>query len=157
MGVDLDAVLSINSKAKGNGIFHRKVVQLTNAEIKALRGSPKELVPAPGAGWFLVLQDVVLILNAGTNVLTETVDNLVVEYGSGQDATGAIETTGFIDQAVDQVAIVYAAPIATMTAANLVNKNLRLFNTGDGEIAGNAALDATMTVIVNYQMHKSYL
>jgi hypothetical protein len=157
MGFEIDSIRAINSGFRGDGAYHRKVVKITNAEIKALRASPKVLVPAPGAGWFLLLEYLVLILDYGSNVLTESADNLVVEYESGQDATGAIETTGFIDQAADQMAIILPAAIPTATAANIANKNLRLFNTGDGEFAGNAAADTIMYAIVEYSVHKTKL
>jgi len=157
MGYQSDFVRAFGGNFVADGVPHRKVIDLTNAEIKALRASPKTLVPAPGAGYFLQLDSLWLILNAGTNVLSESADNLVVEYASGVDATAAIETTGFIDQAVDQVAYYRGINIATATAADIANQGLRLFNTGDGEIAGNAALDATMRVVVNYRIFKTGL
>jgi len=153
----VDYARAINSSFRGDGVLHRKVVSLTNAEIKALRATPKVLVDAPGAGWFLELHKAILILDYGTNVLTESTDNLVIEYDGGVDATGAIETTGFIDQAADQMAVILPAAIATALASGIVNKSLKLFNTGDGELAGNAALDTKMKVIVEYWVHKSYL
>jgi len=133
-------------------------VTISNAEIITLRASPKQLVAAPGAGKFLELVSVVLILDYGSEVLTESADNLVVEYGtSGADATGAIESTGFIDQAADQMNITLGAGIVTDTAADLVNNKLQLFNTGDGEIAGNASADTTMIAKVTYRIHASGL
>jgi len=141
----------------GSVIYH-DTVELTNAQIKALRAAPKTLVAAPGAGYVLELVSAVLILDYGTNGLTETADNLVIEYAtSGQDATAAIETTGFIDVTADQMAFVNPAGIATVAAANTANKALQLFNTGDGEIAGNAANDTTMTVKVAYRIHATGL
>jgi len=155
---DIDATGVVSGIASvtfdsSTGIYH-STVELANADIKALRASPKALVAATGANTFIEFVSAVLILDYGSEVLTETVDNLVIQYStSGQDVTGAIETTGFIDQAADQMAFIPAAGIATMTAANAVNKGLELFNTGDGEIAGNASNDSTMTVKVAYRVH----
>jgi hypothetical protein len=101
----------------------------------------------------------VLFFNAGTNALTESADNLAIEYdnGTGSAVTAAIETTAFIDQIADQVAVILPATIAVATAASTVNKNLALINTGDGEFGGNAANDATMTVKVAYRVHATGL
>jgi hypothetical protein len=159
MGFQSESVKEINSQFKGDGVFHRKVVALTNAQIKAMRGTPVVLLAAPGVGWWYEIEDVVLILNAGTNVLSESAANLQVRYGSSGSVypLAVIEMTGFIDQAVDQMSINFAQAIVTTPASGVVNKDVEIYNTGAGEFAGNAALDATMTIIVNYQIHKSYL
>jgi len=159
MGFQIDAVRAINSIYKGDGVFHRKVVTLTNAQIKAMRASPVVLLPAPGVGWWYEIEDVVLILNAGSNVLSESTANLQVRYGASGSVypLAVIEMTGFIDQAVDQLSINYAVAIVTTPASGVVNKTVEIYNNGAAEFAGNAALDATMTIIVNYQIHKSYL
>ncbi len=136
----------------GDGEIHCDSVTLTNAEIKSLRASPKTLVAAPGAGKVIEFLNAILILNYGSNALTESTDNLVIQYDNGQDVTAAIEMTGFIDQTTDQMAFVNAAGIATATAANCANQALELFNTGDGEFGGNAANDTTMTVKISYRI-----
>ncbi len=53
----------------GADLKHADVL-LTNAEIKALRATPKTLVAAPGSGRVLEFVSAVLQLKAGTNVLT---------------------------------------------------------------------------------------
>lgn len=153
------AVTGVASVAYDNSVVvYNTTVSCNNTCIKALRGSPKELVATPGAGKYIELISAQLILNYGSNVLTESTDNLVIEYGtSGQDATAAIETTGFIDAGADTIAFVLPQGIATVTAANVVNNNIRLFNTGDGEFAGNAGNDTTMTVQVAYRVHTTGL
>jgi len=141
----------------GSTIQHASVA-CNNACVKALRGSPKELIATPGAGYYIELLSAQLILDYGTNVLAETTDNLVIEYGtSGQDATAAIEMTGFIDAAADQMAFILPQTIATVPAANVANNNLRLFNTGDGEFSGNAGNDTTMTIKIAYRVHPTGL
>ena len=130
-------------------------VALTNADIKALRATPKTLVAAPGTGKVIEFLSAVLMLKAGTNVLTEATANLAVRYkdGSGVQVSQTIETTGFIDQAADQITygLQKLDPITARSACE--NQPLVLHNLGAGEIAGNAANDATMKVKVGYRVH----
>lgn len=133
-------------------------VEISNAQIKALRDAPKELVAAPGADYFIEFVSAVLILDYGSEALTETSDNLVIQYGtSGADVSAAIESGSFIDAEADTMTFVTPSAIAGMAAASAVNDNLVLFNTGDGEIGGNATGDTTITAKVTYRIHKAGL
>jgi hypothetical protein len=49
-------------------------VLLSNSDIKALRATPKTLVPAPGTGKILEFLSAVVMLKVGTNVLAEDND-----------------------------------------------------------------------------------
>jgi hypothetical protein len=130
-------------------------VALTNAEVKALRATPKTLVAAPGAGKVLEFVSAVLLLDyGGTNVFTETSDNLAVRF---QNTTGvivseAIETTGFIDQSADTATNAIPKADAIAAKSGCENQPLVLHNTGDGEIAGNAANDNLMRVRLAYRV-----
>jgi hypothetical protein len=130
-------------------------VTLTNAEIKALRATPKTLVAAPGAGKVLEFVSAVIKNNGGTNALTESADNMAVKYtdGSGAAVSQAIEATGFIDQTAATVTNALAKIDAIVAYASAANKALVLHNTGDGEYGGNAAADVTFTVDVAYRVH----
>ena len=129
-------------------------VELTNANIKALQATPKELVPAPGAGKVILPIEAILILDYGSEVLTESTDNLAIGWDStSQVAAGeAIESGGFIDASADTITNWHMAKDEANAASTIVNKNLCLKNTGDGEFGGNASNDTTMTVIVTYQI-----
>ena len=133
------------------------IVDLTNSEIKALRTSPKELVAVPGSGKLLEFVSAVLILDAGSEVLTESEDNLAIEYnnGSGVAVSETIEVTGFIDQPTDTITRAIPVKDAIDASADIVNKNLALVNIGDGEYGGNASNDAEMRVIITYRNHTS--
>jgi len=138
-------------------IIYHDTIELTNAQIKDLADTPITLVATPGANKFLEFVSAVLILDYGTNVLSEDADNLVIEYAtSGADVTGTIEMTGFIDQAVDQMALINPVGIATDAASDIVNNGLRLFNPND-DFAGNAGGDTTMTVKIAYRIHAAGL
>lgn len=133
-------------------------VELSNANIKALRATPIALVAAPAAGYFIEFVSAVLILDYGSEVLTESADNMIIEYNtSGTDASATIEATSFIDAAADTVAVIPAATIANVAASNVTAKALQLTNIGDGEYAGNASNDTTMTVKVAYRVHANGL
>jgi hypothetical protein len=155
MGFQSDFVRGINSGFKADGVLHRRVVSITNAEIKTLRATPKVLVPAPGAGWFVEVVKAVMILNYGSNALTGAYD-LAVEYAtSGQDI-GTV-ASGFVLATADQMSIMVPPSIAAVAAASVANNAVQLKNSGAGEYAGNAGADTTMQVIVEYFMHKTNL
>lgn len=130
------------------------LVTLTNAQIKALRATPVTLVAAQGAGTIVRFLGATLKLNGATNALTESTYNLAVRYTNttGAIVSQTIETTGFIDQTAATVtsALPKIDAIATYAAAG--NAALVIHNTGGGEIAGNAANDATVTIQVQYDV-----
>lgn len=130
-------------------------VNLTNAEIKALRATPKTLVAAQGANKVVEFISAVLKLVAGVNVLTEVDDNMAVKHndGAGVAVSQTIEATGFIDQAANTVTNALPKIDAIVALASAANKALVLHNTGDAEFGGNAAADATMVVKVAYRVH----
>ena len=136
-------------------ILKYATVTLTNAEIKALRATPKTLVSAQGANKGIEFVSAVLKLVAGANVLTETADNMAIKYtdGSGAAVSQTIESTGFIDAAVNTVTNALPKIDAIVALSDSANKAIVLHNTGDAEFGGNAAADATMVVKVAYRVH----
>jgi hypothetical protein len=142
-----------------SGMDKTIIVELTNAEVDALRASPKELVAAPGAGRVIEFVSAVLILDYGTNGLTETDDNLAIEYNSGSGAavSETIEMTGFIDQTADTITRAIPVKDAIDAAADIVNKNLALVNTGDAEFQDAGASTSKLYVIITYRIHATGL
>lgn len=124
------------------------------AAIKTLRATPVELVPAPGAGFLLQFDSAIMVLTAGTEVLSESADNLQIEYDGGSAAalTGVIEMTGFIDAAADAAINAIAVADAVDAIADIENKNIAVVNTGDGEFAGNASDDAQLDIYTTYRI-----
>lgn len=149
-----DCTDGVRRAAADPALMAQAVVTVTNAQIKAARATPVTLVPAPGSGKMLQFVSAVLRLNAGTNVLTESTANLAVKYtdGSGVAVSDTIETTNFIDQAAATYTSAVPVKDAIVAATGCVNKALVLHNVGAGEIAGNAAGDATLTVWINYRV-----
>lgn len=119
---------------------------LTNAQVKALRATPVTLVAAPGAGLVIIPHFLLLALDyGGTNVFTETADNLDLRYvGVASPVLATVEMTNFIDQSADTITHAIVATDKIVAAASAANKGVELFNNGDGEIGGNAGADNTV-------------
>ncbi len=132
----------------------KTLVTLTNAQLKALRATPITLVAAQGAGTIVRFLGATLKNSGGANAITETDDNAAIKYtdGSGVAVSQTIECTGFIDQTVATVTTALPAIDAIATSAAATNAALVLHNTGNGEWAGNAAADVTLTVQVSYEV-----
>ncbi len=123
--------------------------ELTNTQIINLRATPITIVPALGATKLVEFLSVTLRLNyGGTNGFTETSDNFVVRYTdeSGVIVSDTIEMTGFIDQTADTITRGVPINDAIVVPGGAANAALVLDNSGDGEIAGNAGVDNTITV-----------
>lgn len=128
-------------------------VTLSNAEIKALATTPIELVAAPGAGKVVQLVGALIKLNAGSEALTESGDNMGIKYtdASGVQVCTNIECTGFIDQTVDTYTNAVPSADAIVAATGAENQALVLDNLGSN-FAGNASADATMDIQVMYRV-----
>lgn len=125
-------------------------VQLTNDEIKALVGTPKTLIPAPGADKANIVWRVHMVFDVTTTAYTEpsAPDDLVIEYGDGTDIVN-IEFTGFLDQTSDQIRHItptLSGGTHPTTTAGLytpftpiANSTVRIANSGGDYTGGNAA------------------
>lgn len=109
-------------------------IQVTNAEMLAIRATPKTLVAAPGASKAVIVHRAHFVHSGAAGAYTETADNLVVEYAGGGDIM-VIEATGFLDQA--SVIAQTQAPAAVVTEE--ANVAVQLKNNGDGEFGGGNA------------------
>ena len=154
----LVATGGVSPGSAADSLMKVDTVELINAQIKALRGSPKELVATPGAGKYVEIIRVDLILDYGSEVLTESADNMIIQYAtSNVAATAAIESTGFIDATADTIYTVLGAGLTGVAASNMANNAIELINSGDGEFGGNASADTAMTVKITYIIHTTGL
>lgn len=128
-------------------------VTITNAQLLAIRATPKELVAAPGAGKSLEFVSAVLFFDY-TAAYTETTDNLAVKYenGSGVAASQTIEATGFVDATADTMTNCLASINTIVAKTGCENKALVLHNTGDGEYGGGDSANV-VRVKVAYRVH----
>jgi len=142
------------------GVFKYDLITITNAQIKALVATPKELVAAPGAGYLIEMVSLTLFLDYSGGALAEPTapDDLAVEYdnGTGTQIT-TWDTTGFITATADSMEIRYGASVgggaSAIANATNVNKNLVLINTG-GEYTG-AASTSTIEARIVYRVHST--
>lgn len=80
-------------------------VTLTAAQVQGLFTTPVSVIPAPGAGFAILVTRVHAYLVAGTAFAGVAVgEDFVLKYtnASGAQASGVVETTGFLDQATVQ-------------------------------------------------------
>lgn len=143
----------VPSNLAASGFVQWADVTLSNSEIKNARATPVELVAAPAAGSSIMFLGAILKLNyGGTNVFTETDDNFAIRYtdGSGAIVSETIENTGFIDQTADTYTNAIPKADAIVVATGIEAQALVIHNTGDGEIAGNAGNDNTITLRIYY-------
>lgn len=84
-------------------------VTLSAAQVDSLFTTPVTVIPAPGAGYAIVVERVHAYLVAGTAFAGIAAgEDLVLKYtnAAGAQASGVIETTGFLDQATVQNRVV---------------------------------------------------
>ena len=135
------------------GVTLERRVEVTSAQMLALRATAKELIPAPGANQVLEFVSVVIKYIADDTGYTESSANLVVQYSGGQDVCTAIDATNFIDQTTDEIRVAHLSETALATTVDLEaikNTSLVLFNNGAAEwTLGDGKLD----VRIMYRVH----
>lgn len=97
-------------------------VTLTAAQVLALNATPVTLVAAPGAGKALVFEgaQVSLDFESAAYAGVAAGEDLTFKYTDGAGTVlGALETTGFLDQASDQHAWVYPGSAVTTARAEV--------------------------------------
>ncbi len=124
-------------------------VTLTSAQIKALKATPIEIVAAPGANLAVVPVAINLVVNyGGSNVFTESADDLSIGYNSGAEIK-EIESTGLIDQTNDEWRYITFEHAETFIPEE--NVAVEIINLDD-EIAGNAGNDNTIALRLYYRL-----
>jgi hypothetical protein len=90
--------------------FHRKLLQITSAQLLALNATPITLVAAPGANKALIFEGMLVQKPVGTAYAGIAAgEDLAVKYTDGSGAeVGQCETTGFLDQTTNQIRYVRA-------------------------------------------------
>lgn len=133
------------------------IVELTNAEILALRAAPKTLINAPGAGRHIEFISAEIYFDY-TAAYTETTDNMAFKYENGAGATisETIEATGFVDATADVGLRISPSANTVLAKTAFENKAVVLHNTGDGEYGGGNAANKFIVKIA-YRIHNTQL
>lgn len=82
-----------------------KKTTITSAQVLALFATPREIIPAPGAGLAIIPRRIGVYKAAGTAYAGIAAgEDLVAKYtnAAGAQCSGVVETTGFLDQATAQ-------------------------------------------------------
>lgn len=150
---DFNLIGSISGSEIDATLIQYATVTITNAEMLALRATPKTLVAAPGAGYMLEFISAELLFDY-TGAYTESDDNMAVRYtdGSGAIVSQAIESTGFVDATADTITNALPKIDAIVAKSGSENKALVLHNTGDGEFGGGNAANV-VRVKIAYRVH----
>ena len=97
-------------------------VTLTAAQVDGLFTTPVSVIPAPGVGYAILVERVHAYLVAGTAFAGIAAgEDFVLKYtnAAGAQASGVIETTGFLDQATTQHRIVGQQASTGATASDV--------------------------------------
>jgi hypothetical protein len=140
----------------GVGNMQFAVLDMTNAQVKNCRATPVTIVAAPGVGKTVVPIDVVGYLKyGGTNAFTAAVgDNMSIKR---KDGTGAILASGMIQAMLQNTGSAMSEWVWPTTSTNELkavvdNMPLVVHNQTAAEIAGNAAADNLVRIVVAYQI-----
>jgi len=123
---------------------------LTNAQIKALHGTPIQVLATPGSGKVICIQQIqAKMVYGGNNVFVAGAAQTINFYYGTSTSIGIALTNANIVAAATQFGT--ASPVA-VTGANTVFDNIavNLFNPIATEITGNAAGDNTITWRIVY-------
>ncbi len=127
-------------------------VELTSAEVLALNATPIEIVAAPGAGKAIVVVQAEAMLDYATTQYDGVAagEDLALRY---TDGTGTIlaqfETTGFLDQATDQVRVAGSQVPASGSNLTPVENAAVVAHMTTGEIATG---DSPVKLRVRYRV-----
>ena len=144
--VDAKGRLTAAANVDISGTVLSATVTVTNAEMLALRATPKTLVSAPGAGKVLEFVSAMFYCNTAAGAYTNPQQMAVRD----NNTTGAVRSGSTSVNLVNTTtpAYAYTAPQNTNPAANVP---FVLHNTGGSEMTGGNAAN-TMTVIVAYRI-----
>jgi hypothetical protein len=126
---------------------------LTNAQIKALHGTPVQVVAAPGLGKYVQILHAVMTLNyGGNNAFVNTGGSQIFLYfGTTQQIVGSLGLSQIVATS-SQVDFTYAASNLGFASTSAVNLAVNFWNASATEISGNAANDNTMSYNVVYRI-----
>lgn len=134
--------------------YGTSLITLTATQVNNLRATPVTLVAAQGANTWIEVVSVVITYDYGSASFTVGGDeDLVIQWHDGTDATAGIETTGFIDQADDEIRFYPRALTAAADPEASLNAAVEVINTGSGELS--IGTGCTVDFRTTYRVHKT--
>lgn len=91
--------------------IHSRRMVITSAQVLALSGTPKQIVPAQGADTMIEFVSATVYKPAGTAYAGVAAgEDIAIKYtnASGAQVNTSLETTGFLDQATEQLRLTRA-------------------------------------------------
>lgn len=128
-------------------------INLTSAQVKALRATPITVIPAPASGSMIYFLGAQTHFDyGGTNPFTNA-QNLALQLAGGPTTVSSdIVGAGYLDQTVSAYQYTYQTSPFIATALNAEGQALVLTNTGGSEITGNVANDNLFHLIIYYSI-----
>jgi len=125
-------------------------VAVSSGEIKALAGSPKELIAAPGADKYIDFLGAVIALDFGSVAYDDAAadGNFQIRFDASTVVSLTVEADGLVDAVADAAST--ARTLAT-DVTMLANKKIELYNDG-AEFTGAGGGDGVLKVIINYRI-----
>ncbi len=134
----------------GSPIILSVTKSLTNAQIKALHGTPVQVLGTPGSGKVYVIVNAIgKMIYGGTNVFTAGAAQ-TINYAYGTNNSTVILTNASIVAAASNYCTNASTTISNVAIANLENSALNLYNPVATEITGNGANNNTMDFMFLY-------
>lgn len=125
---------------------------LTSAQLKALKATPVSIIPAPGSGKFIQVEECSVYYKFGATAYTLNAGTLKLYHGPVANAkplTAALET-GLIDQTANRSNLdVAILATGNLTDAQALNVDIEVGNAGAAEFTLG---DGTVEFFVNYQI-----
>lgn len=124
---------------------------LTNAQIKALHGTPVQLVAAPGSGKIVIpMNAYTKFIYGGSNVFVAGASQ-AINLAWGTVAIGStMVTNAVLVGTTTQFAMANGTSVSTQLYSRFDNTALNWYNSVATEITGNAANDNTVNYVVTY-------
>lgn len=126
------------------------VVTLTSAQVLAAYATPALLIPAPGAGYAIVIQNAMIVTNVGTSAFAgggvAHVQYTATINGGGANALSATTPAAEITAATSQI-YVQTGPVAATVLTGISNEGVYFSNATGAFTTG---VGSSLTFVLNY-------